>query len=97
MSFTRVALCAVLMLGGILATAQTVIVVAPPPPVRMGVVGVAPGPGYVWIDGYQRWNGTRYVWVSGRWVRPPRPGVVWVAPRYIHRSNGWVYRRGYWR
>jgi hypothetical protein len=97
MSYTRAALCALLLLCAALATAQVVIGVAPPPPVRVGVVGVAPGPGYVWIGGYQRWNGVRYVWVPGRWVLPPRPGVVWVAPRYVRRRGTWVYYRGYWR
>jgi hypothetical protein len=31
--------------------AQTVVRVAPPPPVRVGVVGKPPGIGYVWIEG----------------------------------------------
>jgi hypothetical protein len=97
MSYTRAALCAVLLLGGVLASAQVVIRVAPPPPVRVGVVGVAPGPGYVWTGGYQRWNGTAYVWVPGRWVRPPRAGVVWVPPHYVARGGTWVYYKGHWR
>ncbi|MGD0416638.1 MAG: hypothetical protein ABSA80_14865 [Terriglobales bacterium] len=57
MSYARVVLCGVLLLGGVIGAAQTVIRIAPPPPVRVGVVGVAPGPGYVWVGGYQRWNG----------------------------------------
>jgi hypothetical protein len=97
MSKTNALLSAVLFLGGVIGSAQTVIYTAPPPPVRVGVVGVAPGPGYVWVGGYQRWNGTRYVWVAGRWARPPRVGAVWVAPRYVHRGSTWVYYRGYWR
>jgi hypothetical protein len=81
MNYTRAALCPVLFLGGLIGSAQTTVIrIAPPPPVRVGVVGVAPGPGYVWIGGYQRWTGSGYVWVAGRWVRPPRAGVVWVQP-----------------
>ena len=94
---SRILSTALLALSGVVGSAQTMIRVAPPPPVRMGVVGVAPGPGYVWVGGYQRWNGTRYVWVSGRWVRPPRFGAVWVAPRYARRGSTWVFYKGYWR
>jgi hypothetical protein len=55
MNYTRAALCPVLFLGGLIGSAQTTVIrIAPPPPVRVGVVGVAPGPGYVWIGGYQR-------------------------------------------
>src|SRR6266498_4202306 len=54
MYFTRAALCAVLLLGGVIGVAQTVVRIAPPPPVRVGVIGVAPHPGYVWIGGFVR-------------------------------------------
>jgi hypothetical protein len=98
MSYVRAAICAVVLLGGVIGTAQqTVIRVAPPPPARVGVVGRAPGPGYVWVPGYQRWNGRGYVWVAGRWARPPRPGVIWVQPSYVHRGSTWVFHQGYWR
>jgi hypothetical protein len=83
MFYTRATLCAVLLLGGLIGAAQTAIRIAPPPPVRVGVVGVAPGPGYVWV--------------AGHWVRPPRVGVGWVSPRYVHTNGGWVFRKGYWR
>jgi len=95
--YTRIVLCAALLLGGVVGAAQTVIRVAPPAPVRVGVVGVAPGSGYVWVGGYQSWNGTRYVWVAGKWVRPPRAGMIWVSPRYVASGGGWVFHKGYWR
>jgi hypothetical protein len=97
MQFSRLALCGALLLASVIGVAQVVVRVAPPPPARVGVVGVAPGPGYVWVGGYQRWNGHAYVWVAGRWVRPPRPGVVWVSPRWVHTGGGWVFHKGYWR
>ena len=51
MSYTRVALLGVLLLGGVIGVAQTTVIrIAPPPPVRVGVIGVAPGPGYVWLE-----------------------------------------------
>jgi hypothetical protein len=69
----------------------------PPPPVAYGVVGVAPGPGFVWIEGYHAWQGGRYVWVPGRWVRPPRPGAVWVRPEWRREGRGWRFHEGRWR
>ena len=94
---SRAAVCALLLSAVVSAAQTTVIRIAPPPPVRVGVVGVAPGPGYVWIGGYQRWNGNGYVWVPGRWVRPPRAGVIWVSPRYVNSGGTWVFHKGYWR
>ncbi len=76
--------------------AQVVIRLAPPaaivehrPP--------APGAGYVWIDGYQRWDGNHYVWTAGRWDRPPHHGQHWVAHRWVHRGDHWVLVEGHWR
>jgi hypothetical protein len=45
---------------------------APPPPVRVEARGVAPGAGFVWVDGYWGYRGGNYAWVPGNWVRPPR-------------------------
>ncbi len=79
------------------AFGQEVIVrVAPPRPLVEKRV-VAPGPGYVWIDGYHRWDGARYVWVAGRWEMPPRPHAHWVAHRWVKRHGGWVLVEGHWR
>ena len=69
----------------------------PPPPVAFGAVGVAPGPGFVWIDGYHGWRGGRYEWVQGRWVRPPRPGARWVRPEWRPEGRGWRFHEGNWR
>ena len=66
----------------------------PPPPAAYvaGPVGVAPGPGYVWVDGYWNWVGGRWVWVPGAWVLPPHGHRVWVAPAIEFRWHG-----GRWR
>ncbi len=56
-----------------------------------------PGPRYIWVGGYYRWTGVRYFWVPGQYVLPPRPGVVWIAPRWIPRGGTWIFVRGYWR
>ena len=91
-----------LVLAGLLGitaaySAEVIVRMAPPPPVSVVVVGRAPGPKYVWIGGYHRWNGTRYIWVAGRWMMPPRAGVVWVAPRWAPRGGGYVFIAGHWR
>jgi hypothetical protein len=56
-----------------------------------------PGPRYVWIAGYHRWDGRAYVWEPGRWELPPREHAVWVAPRWDHRHDGYYFREGHWR
>ena len=69
---------------------------APPPP-RYGVVGVAPGPGFLWVNGWWDWRGSNWYWVPGRWERPPRPHAMWVEPRWERHGHGWRMRRGHWR
>ena len=90
-------LLALLLAAGLASAQEVIIRTAPPRPVHVGVVGVAPGPGFVWVEGYHAWRGGAYVWVPGRWARPPRPGVVWVAPRYRHVNGGYVFVQGHWR
>ena len=69
----------------------------PPPAYGYGVAGVAPGPGYVWVNGYHDWRGGNYAWVRGSWVRPPRPHAVWIAPAYRPYGHGYRYYAGHWR
>jgi len=76
--------------------ADVVIRVAPPRAMVERRVP-APGRGYVWINGYQRWDGRGYVWTPGRWERPPRARAHWVQHRYVRRGGGWVYQEGHWR
>jgi hypothetical protein len=70
---------------------------APPPPQTRGIAGFAPGPGYVWVDGFWDWRGGNWYWVRGYWVRPPRPRAIWVAPRWEPYGRGYRFHRGYWR
>jgi len=70
--------------------------VAPPVP-RYAVVGVAPGPGFVWTDGYWDWRGGNWFWVGGAWRRPPRAGAVWVPARWVPAGGRYRLVRGYWR
>jgi hypothetical protein len=69
---------------------------APPPP-RYGVMGYAPGAGFVWTEGYWDRRGERWEWVSGAWLRPPRARAVWVPGEWREEGHRWRFRRGYWR
>ena len=69
---------------------------APPAP-RYGIVGVAPGPGFVWTEGYWNLAGSRWLWMPGRWMRPPHRNAVWVAPEWRQEGRGYRFHRGYWR
>jgi hypothetical protein len=56
-----------------------------------------PSRDHVWVGGYHRYEGGSYHWEAGRWEQPPRVHAVWIAPRYTHRHDGYVYTEGYWR
>ncbi|MGO9097259.1 MAG: hypothetical protein ACLQGV_18815 [Bryobacteraceae bacterium] len=71
--------------------------VPPPPPPILGVVGYAPGPGYVWIDGFYDLRGSAWVWRPGYWVRPPHPHAVWVRAYWEPHGHSYRFHRGYWR
>lgn len=47
-----------------------------------------PGPGYVWIDGFNGPTG----FVAGYWALPPAAGAFWVAPTFV----GGRFVAGYW-
>ncbi len=68
-----------------------------PPAPRYRVIGRAPGPGFVWTDGYWDLRGNNWRWRDGRWMRPPRRGAVWVTPRWTQQGNRWRFNRGRWR
>jgi len=68
-----------------------------PPPVRAEIVGVAPGPGYVWVPGYYNYSGRDYVWVGGRWDRPPRARARWVPAHWERDGHGYYFVDGHWR
>ncbi len=78
------------------APPDQVVVAGPPPPPRVETVVVAPGPGYVWIDGEWIWNG-RWLWVAGHWLAPPYPHAVWVRPSWSRGPHGYHRHGGHWR
>ena len=78
------------------AAARVYVRVGPPAPI-VEVRAVRPGPRYVWVDGYQRWDGRAYAWVPGRWALPPRARTAWVPGHWVHAGRGWYFVNGYWR
>jgi len=78
------------------SAADVVVRIGPPRPLVEHRVR-APGPGYVWVNGYHRWDGRAYAWAPGRWERPPHARAHWVQHRWVHRNNGWVLVEGHWR
>lgn len=96
MKKTVLALLLALSLAPAASFAQGSIRIGPPPP----IVERRPPPperGFVWIDGYHRWDDGHYVWVPGRWDRPPQPHARWVAHHWVHRHGEWVLVEGHWR
>ena len=78
------------------AAARVYVRVGPPAPI-VEVRTARPGPRYVWVDGYQNWNGRAYAWVPGRWAIPPRARTAWVPGHWVHTSRGWYFVDGRWR
>jgi hypothetical protein len=68
-----------------------------PPAYQEEAVGIAPGPGYLWIRGYWEWGGAQYNWVPGRWAMRPHPRAVWVPGGWHSARRGWYFRPGHWR
>jgi len=58
--------------------------------------GVAPGAGYVWIDGDWVWSGGSYRWRNGYWGHP-RAGRTWERGHWDHTARGYHWNRGHWR
>lgn len=72
--------------------------VGPPPPRREVVIERdRPGPEFIWISGYYRWDGGAYGWVPGRWERRPHTRAAWVPGRWYHEHRGWYWVEGHWR
>lgn len=72
----------------------------PPPPRQEVIIGVAPGPDFVWVGGF--WDGSpgHYAWVGGHWDRPPHGHEhgVWMAPHWDRDHDGHYHQvRGEWR
>ncbi|MRV76835.1 BcpO-related WXXGXW repeat protein [Duganella sp. FT92W] len=92
-------LIAVALAGAMGATAvpsfaDTIIVRTAPPPPRTEAIPDARH-GYTWVEGHWDWNGRRYVWIRGKWIRD-RPGYVYHPQTWEERDGRWVAERGRW-
>jgi hypothetical protein len=72
------------------------IVRQPPPPPRQEVRAASPAPEYVWVPGYWLWD-HGWVWVQGRWERPPERMATWVPGHWAQQGTAWVWRPGRWQ
>ena len=71
--------------------------IAPPRPKHVHVVKVhRPHKHSIWVAGYWRWNGRKYVWVEGRWIAP-RKGYVYVPGHWVKSRHGWYFIEGHWK
>jgi len=68
---------------------------APPPP-ENEVVPASPGVEFFWVGGYHRWDGSRYVWVRGRYERRPYSDARWTSAHWEARGRGHVWVEGRW-
>ena len=73
-----------------------VIVQQAPPPMIVEQQPPCPEPGFVFIAGYNHWDGHRWGWVHGYWVRPPHPQARWMAPQYPQVGGKYNYVQGHW-
>jgi hypothetical protein len=75
-----------------------VVVADPPPPPPPVVEPVPPPPtvGVVWVAGYHRWDGRRYVWERGRYQRPPHGRARYAPAHWEARGHGRVWISGRW-
>lgn len=79
----------------IAVSAADVLIVRTAPPAPRDEVVPAARRGYVWTPGYWRWNGHRYVWAHGKYVRA-RHGYYWREPAWAEREGRWEFNRGQW-
>ena len=68
-----------------------------PPAVEVDVVPPPPGPEFYWVGGYHRWDGRRYVWIRGRYLRRPHAAARWEGAHWEGRGRSHVWIEGRWR
>jgi hypothetical protein len=73
--------------------------IGPPPRPEVVIVTRPPRPSsvHIWIDGHFIVSAGKWVWIEGRWERPPRRGVVWVGPHTRRKGPCWGWTPGHWR
>ncbi|MBU6397919.1 MAG: YXWGXW repeat-containing protein [Rhodospirillales bacterium] len=64
--------------------------VEPPPP-------PPPGAGLAWVPGHWAWNGYRYHWVRGHYIRRAPGWHHWVNGHWAVIGGVWRWVPGHWR
>jgi len=79
------------------SASAAILVYETPPAPKSETAPPAPSEAAVWVEGHWRWTAddASWAWVSGHWI-PPRPGHVYVQPRWERRGRGWMFIRGHW-
>ncbi len=57
---------------------------------------VAPGPGFVWIEGEWVRSGHGYVYKQGYWARPRARYREYAGGHWQEGRGGWYWVRGHW-
>ncbi len=77
------------------ATRQIEYLPAPPAPIVVEPVGIAPSPDYTWVPPCYYWVNGAYVLRSGYWLES-RPGWLWIPSHTVWSPRGYVFVAGYW-
>jgi hypothetical protein len=75
---------------------STIVVTQAPPAAQQEVVTARPSSDHVWVGGYWTWRNSRYEWVPGNWVVPPRSGATWIPPRWETEGGAYRFYEGRW-
>jgi hypothetical protein len=79
------------------AEGEVVVAEAPPaPPPVVEPVPPPPSVDVVWVAGYHRWDGHRYVWERGRYARPPHARAHYVQGHWEPHRRGRVWVNAHW-
>jgi hypothetical protein len=88
----------ILAAGLAVSTSAQIVVRIGPPRAQVEHRPPSPGRDYVWVSGYQSWNGNSHQWAPGRWEHPPnRHNNHWEKHHWEKRNGGWVLIEGRWR
>jgi hypothetical protein len=56
----------------------------------------APFRGAVWVEGHYTYRYGNYVWVPGRYEKPPYENAIWIPGSWKKHHRGWKWEEGRW-
>jgi hypothetical protein len=95
-------ICAALMFGCSAprsdpsGSAAAVVAPYPPPPKRAEIPPPPSSSGLLWLVGHWGWDGAKYTWTSGHYVRRPTPTANWLPGYWGQEPSGWLWTEGHW-